>query len=462
MVKFLTAHKRCSLWAGMGIGKTSATLFTIDMLQIAGMIEPGNPTLVVGPARVARDTWPDEVSKWEQFQDLRIVSLSGSPQERARMLKPDMLRKVQIYTISYELLPWLVEHFLERWPFRQVVADESDRLKGFREKKGGTSTDTKKAGASGQRAFQIGRVAHNLVDRWINLTGTPSPNGLKDLWGQQWFVDRGQRLGRTHTAFMHRWFMKKWSGHGVQPQPHAEAEIHKILSDVCLTIDPADYFDLELPIVKPVMVTLPRAARIAYKELEKEMFTKLLTGEDIEVDNAAALTNKCCQLANGAVYTKHPEWVAVHDEKIEALRSIQSEAGGTPLLVAYQFKSDLARLLKAFPSAVELKSAKGMAKFKSGDAPIGLAHPGSMGHGIDGLQNVTNILVRFGHNWNLGERMQMLERIGPMRQFQAGFKRPVWIYDIIAADTIDEDIIDAHRSKRSVQDALLNAMKRRS
>jgi hypothetical protein len=342
-----------------------------------------------------------------------------------------------------------------------VIADESDRLKGFREKRHGTSLNGEKAGSSGQRAFQIGRVAHTLVDRWVNLTGTPSPNGLKDLWGQTWYLDRGARLGRTHTAFMHRWFQRSWSGFGAVPLPHAQEQIHAALHDICLTVDPKDYFDLAEPIVTEVKVKLPPAARRIYKALEKDMFAKLAEGE-IEVFNAAALTNKCLQLANGAAYTAYPKWEEVHDEKIEALKSIQAESGGTPLLVAYSFKSDVARLLRAFPKAVLLSERAGMEAFKKGSAPIGLAHPKSMGHGIDGLQYVTNILVRFGHGWDLGERMQMLERIGPMRQLQAGLDRCVYVYDVIAEDTIDEDVIAAHVGKRSVQDALLTAMKRRT
>jgi SNF2 family DNA or RNA helicase len=455
MVDFVTTHKRCALWAGMGIGKSSAQLFALDLLQLLGEI--GNsPTLVVGPMRVARDTWPDEVSKWEQFQHLRIMPLTGTPKERLDKLKV----KADIYTISYELLPWLVEHYLARWPFKQVVADESDRLKGFREKSHGTNLRSQKAGASGQRAHQIARVAHNLVDRWVNLTGTPSPNGLKDLWGQTWYLDRGKRLGTTYTAFKNRWFMPSWTGKGIVPQQHAQAQIHAALKDICLTIDPKDYFDLADPIVTPVIVKLPERARAIYKKLERDLFAELGDLGNVEVFNAAALTNKCLQLANGAVYTDYPTWAPIHDEKIEAVKSILAESGGTPLLVAYSFKSDLARLKHAFPKAVELSTKAGMAAFRAGDAAVGLAHPKSMGHGIDGLQLVTNILVRFGHDWNLGERMQMLERIGPMRQLQAGLDRNVFVYDIIAENTIDEDVVASHAAKRSVQDALLAAMKR--
>ena len=443
MIDFAREHKRCAIWAGCGTGKTSAMEYLIALLKLLG--EHGSPWLALGPMRVARDVWPEDLARWEQFVGMSIVPLVGTSAQRA-----DKLRQgADIYTCSYELAPWLVDHFGDKWPFRNVIADESDRLKSFRLNKGG------------QRARSLGRIAHNMTDRWINLTGTPSPNGLKDLWGQTWYLDRGERLGRTYSAFCDRWFRQSWNGYGMEPMPHSDKEIHAALSDICLTVDPKDYFDLKEPIVTTIKVKLPEAARAIYKKLEKELFAKLETGENVEVFNAAALTNKCLQLANGAVYTTYPEWAGVHDAKIEALESIVAESGGVPLLVAYSFKSDCARIKRAFPKAVELSNDDGMRAFRSGNAPIGLAHPKSMGHGIDGLQSVCNILVRFGHDWNLGERMQMLERIGSMRQLQAGFDRPVWVYDIVSENTLDEDVLAAHISKRSVQDQLLEAMKRR-
>ena len=444
MVEFARHNKRCAIWAGMGSGKTSAMEYAIALLKLLG--EVGNePWLVVGPMRVARDTWPEDMARWEQFRDLRIMPLVGTPAQRRDRLKS----KADIYTVSYELAPWLVSHYEEKWPFRYVICDESDRLKGFRVKQGG------------HRAHQLGRIAHNLTDRWINLTGTPAPNGYKDLWGQTWYLDRGERLGHTYSAFTDRWFRMKRNGKGIELMPHSQGEIDKVLKDICISIDPKDYFDLKDPIVTTIKVKLPPAARAIYKRLEKELFAQLENGEEIEVFNAAALTNKCLQLANGAVYTEYPNWSPIHDEKIEALRSVVSESGGTPILVAYAFKSDLARIKAAFPASVELASTEGMRRFRAGDAQIGLAHPKSMGHGIDGLQEVTNILVRYGHDWNLGERMQMLERIGPMRQMQSGFDRPVWVYDLVAVATMDEDVIESHAAKRSVQDQLLLAMKRR-
>ena len=444
MVDFLRNTVRCALWAGMGMGKTTATLFLLVLLKLLGTLEPG-PILVIGPKRVARDTWPDDAKKFVEFRHLRITPLTEcSPAERRSRLKCPS----DVFTINYELLPWLVEHFGARWPFRTVIADEADRLKGFRTKQGG------------DRAQQLARVAHNLCKRFIELTGTPSPNGLKDLWGQIWYLDRGLRLGTTYTAFLDRWFRTNPYTGKIEPMPHSDKEIHALLADICLTIDPRDWYDLKVPIVETVKVTLPPAARRIYKELEKEMYAQLECGGEVEVFNAAALTNKCLQLANGAVYTTYPKWAPIHDEKIEALESLLNESGAMPVLCAYSFKSDVARLTKAFPKAALLSTTRGMAAFKAGDSPLGLAHPASMGHGIDGLQLVTNIICRFGHDWNLGNRLQMLERIGPMRQVQAGFDRPVWVYDLVATDTIDETVIAAHAHKQTVQDALLWAMRR--
>ena len=444
MIAWAREHKRCGIWAGMGSGKTSAMEYTIALLKLLGCVGD-EPWLVLGPMRVARDTWPEDMARWDQFRDLRIVPLVGTPAQRTDRLRA----KADIFTLSYELAPWLVEQYMERWPFRHVIADESDRLKGFRTKQGG------------QRSRSVARIAHNLTDRWINLTGTPSPNGLKDLWGQTWYLDRGARLGTTYSAFLDRWFRTNPYSRKVEPMPFSEGQIHEALKDICITIDPHDYYNLKEPIVTIIKVKMPARARAIYKQLEKELFADLEEHGELEVFNQAALTNKCLQLANGAVYTEYPKWAPIHDEKIEALRSIVAESGASPLLVAYAFKSDLARIKAAFPSAVELSTSTGMRSFKAGDASIGLAHPMSMGHGIDGLQNVCNILVRFGHDWNLGSRMQMLERIGPMRQMQAGLDRPVWVYDIVTENTLDEDVIESHAAKRSVQDALLLAMKRR-
>lgn len=440
---FVSETPRCALFADMGIGKTSLALVIQDMLRLAGVVR--RPTLVAGPKRVAKDTWPNEVAKWDFTKDMTISAIVGDRDQRLAALKRD----AEIYTCNYEQLPWLVDHFLERWPFGTVIADESTRLKNFRMK-----------GQGGQRATALARVTHILTDRWINLTGTPSPNGLKDLWGQTWYLDRGQRLGMTYTAFKERWFRPSWTGKGIEPLIYAQDQIQKAIADICLTLDARDYFDIKEPLIHPVRVTLPPAAMKQYKRLEDTMYTELVSGTAIEVFNAGSLANKCMQFANGAAYTKRPAWEEVHTAKIEALESIANESSA-PLFVAYEFQSDLARLKKAFPGAAELSTDRGLAAFTGGHAQLGLAHPGSMGHGIDGLQYVTNFGVRFGHGWDMEQRMQMAGRIGPVRQMQAGFDRVVEWYDIIADDTIDDVLIARHVSKRAVQDLLMEACKRR-
>lgn len=440
---FMLNTPRVALFAGMGIGKTVSTLNLIDALYLTGT---SDPVLVLGPLRVARDTWPDELAKWRHLQHLTISPIIGTPEERRAAIR----KPAHIYTTNYEQLPWLVDYMSGRpWPFRTVVADESTRLKGFRLKQGG------------QRASALASIAR-CTDRWVNLTGTPAPNGLQDLWGQFWFMDFGQRLGLTYSGFLERWFRKKYSGFGIEPLPHAEKEIHQRIDDVTLAIRPKDWFALKDPIVRTVDVKLSDKVMKQYKQFELEMFAELPTGEEIEVFNAAALTNKCLQYASGAVYTDNPKYAEVHDAKLEALDSLVSESAGAPMLVAYQFRHELYRILKRFPQATDISKREGLEDFKAGKKQIGVAHPASMGHGIDGLQDVTNILVYFGHTWNLEHHQQILERIGPMRQLQSGYERPVWVYSIVASGTLDEEVAERHESKCTIQDALLAAMSRRS
>lgn len=442
--QFLIDTPRCALWAGMGMGKTSTALTTLDLIETAG--ERAFPALVLAPKRVARDTWPNEQKKWAHLKGLKLAAIVGDEKQRLAAMRSG----ADIFTSNYEQLPWLIDRLGERWPFRVVVADESTRLKGFRISQGG------------KRAQALSKVAHKPT-RWINLTGTPAPNGLIDLWGQTWFLDFGQRLGNTYTAFRDRWFQRGYDGFSQKPMPHSFDEVQDRLKDICLTLDPKDWFDIQEPITQQIRVNLPPAVMKKYHELETTLFTELMCGTEVEAFNAMALTGKCLQLANGAIYTDdRGAWAHAHDAKIEALESVLAESGGMPLLVAYEFKSDKARIIKHFGKQVaELDKAEGFKRFMAGDAAIGVAHPASMGHGIDGLQDVTNILVRFGHNWNLEQRLQMLARIGPVRQEQSGHKRPVFVYDIVAARTIDEDVLERHVGKMDLQDVLLQSMKRK-
>jgi len=431
---------RSAIWAGMGMGKTVSTLNAIDVLQMVD----DDPVLVVAPLRVARSTWPDECRKWAHLNHLRVMPVIGSETERKMALR----MPANIYTTNFENLPWLVEYFGERWPFSTVVIDEATKLKGFRLRQGTA------------RAKALGRIAHTKIKRIVLLTGTPSPNGLQDLWGQMWFVDMGNRLGRTFDAFKNRWFRPAHNGFGITALDHAQAEIQEKLRDVCLTIDAKDWFDIKDPIVNNIYVDLPIKARKLYDDMEKQMFMEI-GGYEVEAFNAAARTGKCLQLANGAAYVgeSNKEFKEVHDLKIQALDEVIEEANGMPVLVAYNFKSDLARLLKAFPAGKHLDAnPQTLVEWNKGKIPVLFAHPASAGHGLS-LQDGSNILVFFGHNWNLEERLQMIERIGPTRQMQAGYNRPMFIHNIIARDTVDEMVIERVNTKREVQDILLEAMK---
>jgi len=433
---------RCAIWAGMGTGKTVATLTALDTLQ---MVEDG-PVLVVAPLRVANDTWPNEVLKWNHLRGMNISVITGPEKERIAAIKAP----AQVYVTNYEQLVWLVTYWGDKWPYATVVLDESTKVKNFRLRQGG------------KRAQALGGIAHTRIKRLIELTGTPASNGLKDLWGQSWFLDAGTRLGRTYSAFSQRWFQQGYDGFSLIPTPAAQTEIQDKLRDVCLTIEAKDWFDLHEPIVNDIMVDLPPKARKHYRDMEDEMYTEL-EGIEVEAFNAAAKTIKCLQLAAGAAYTDdtRKNWTETHKVKLEALESIIEEAAGMPVLVAYNFKSDLGRLLKAFPQGRHLDKSPGTIKdWNAGRIPVLFAHPASAGHGLN-LQDGGNILVFFSPNWNLEEHLQIIERIGPTRQMQAGHDRPVFIHRIIARDTVDELVLERLTTKRRVQDILLDSMKKR-
>lgn len=436
---------RCAIWAGMGMGKTVSSLVALDILEL---VEPG-PTLVIAPLRVAASTWPDEAAKWSNLRNVEVSAIVGTPQQRKAALR----RPANVFTINYDNLPWLQETLGDKWPFRKVVADESTRLKSFRLRQGG------------KRAQALAKVAHNQVQRFIELTGTPSPNGLQDLWGQTWFLDRGLRLGRTYEAFKNRWFQAIPGGDGytqIKPLPFAQEQIQDALRVLSLSLDAKDWFDIADPIVSVVRVSLPNKARIQYRQMEREMFMQI-NEHEVEAFSAASKTIKCLQLASGAVYVgdDNKQWAEVHDGKLQALESIIEEAAGMPVLVAYHFKSDLARLRKAFPKGRHLdQDPQTIRDWNAGKIPVLFAHPASAGHGLN-LQDGGNILVFFSHWWDLEQYQQIVERIGPTRQKQAGHDRPVFIYHIVAEDTVDEIVMARRDSKREVQDLLLEAMKRR-
>jgi SNF2 family DNA or RNA helicase len=442
-LEWMVGRSRFNLFAGMGTGKTLTMLTWIqrnswDLLS---------PVLIIAPTRVAKHVWPEEAEAWEHLEGMSVTPVLGTPLQRLKALNSG----ARIFSINYENIPWLIETAGAFWPFQTVIADESTRLKGFRTRQGTA------------RAKALAKVAHAQVDRWVNLCGLPAPNGLVDLWGQHWFVDKGVALGRTFSDFQLRWFARPPQGGQFTPMipmRHAQEEIEQRMKSDTLAIRPEDWFTLEEPVVTDIWVDLPPTARKQYKTMAREFFVAL-EGGTVTAVNAAVKSGKLIQMANGALYTEGGSaWETIHDAKIDALASILAEAQGAPVLCVYNFRHDLARIKKAFPAArvIGEDDPGAIAAWNNGEVPLLLAHPKSAGHGLN-LQHGGNILAYFGQDWNLEDHEQILERIGPMRQMQSGYHRPVFVYHIMARDTIDTAVRMRRGHKMSVVDCLMEAFR---
>lgn len=465
MRNFMFDHERCNVFAGMGLGKTSTSVEVFDELRNFG---EAKRALVLAPKRVAESSWPDEMVKWkESFGHLTMAAAIGTPDQRLAALRstPDIL------TINYEQIDWLLEQYGDDWPFDMVFADESTRLKGLRislqrrQHKDGSWGEEFITGQGSSRAKALSSIAHKKVRRWINLTGSPAPNGLIDVWGQCWFVDGGKSLGTSFTAFAQRYFRQAWGSEKEQQRfevmPYMDEHIHRALAKYSITIDAKDWFDIKAPIERHIMIDLPAMARKQYKEMAKTLFT-WIEEHPLEAFSAGTRSLKLLQLASGSVYyDKEENWAPVHDEKIEALKSIVEETNGEPLLVRYAFKPDKARICKAFPHARTLdKNSKAtISAFQRGEIRMLVLHAASAGHGLD-LQHNCRTLVDYSTDYNLEQDEQIIERIGPTRQAQIGKKVAVFRYRIIARDTIEETVVlPVLTKKTTVQDALKLAVK---
>jgi len=459
---FALDSPRVNLWMGTGTGKGSTGLAVFEHLRFFG---EANKLLVISTKRVAQHVWPAEVAKWENFAHLTVATAIGTPDQRLAALQAD----ANITTINIDNVPWLIDTIGEHWPWDIVFADESSKLKNLRIDTRVSTTGKiflRKSGGS-ERAQRLAKIAHKKIRRWLNLTGTPASNGLIDLYGQAWYLDAGQRLGRTFTAFRSRWFRQIKLGDAfafrLEPWPHADAEIKAALSDITLTIEAKDYFDLPPTVVNVIPVRLPPKAYEHYREMEKEMFTEVEANE-VEAFNAGGKSMKCRTLASGSAYTDDKgTFVVTHDEKIEALRDIIGDLAGEPLIVAYQFKSDLDRLRKAFPEGRYFDDSPAtLADFVAGRTPLLFLHPQSAAHGIDGMQDHCRNIAWFSMTWDLEQFEQANERIGATRQVQAGHYRTVFVHLLVGVNTIEEEMVERVKSKASVQDAVKAAMKKRS
>lgn len=432
-------HPGAALWLQMGLGKTVATLTAISEL-IQGI--ECHRCLVVAPKRVVSRVWPKELDgRWQHLQGLSYTVLRGTPAQRqAKLAEP-----TDIHIINYELLLWLVKQ-LKHWPYDLVVLDESTKVKN-----------------NSSKRFKALRRVRGATQRIVELTGTPSPNGLHDLWSQIYLLDGGIRLGKTVTAFRDRWFDRIPMGDFVKwhPKPTAQREIQERCSDICLSMRAEDYLTLDKLITNTVEVELDPQTYERYREFEREMFLELAQDTEIEAMNAAALTTKCLQIANGAIYTDDQgSWSEVHSAKLDALEEIVEEAG-SPVIVVYQYQHDLVRLRQRFPQGEILRDTQETEDaWNEGRIPVLFAHPDSAGHGLN-LQHGGNVITFFGLTWNLESYQQIIERIGPTRQAQSGYQRPVFVHHIVAINTVDEQVLERVNTKRDVQDLLMKATRLR-
>jgi len=376
-VSFIKEKKRCALFLEMGLGKTTTTLTAVSDLidQFAA-----NKILVVAPLRVANSVWKQEAGSWRHLRHLKFAICTGTEKTRIRELQRD----ADIYVINRENIPWLVKHYGKKWPFDCVVIDESSSFKS----------------ASSQR-FKALRKTLPETSYMILLTGTPSPNGLLDLWSQMYLVDFGNALGRTMTAYKQRFFEQDFMGYKFTPRQGSAEKIHDLLAPHVLSMSAEDYLELPDRIMLVEGIDLPPQAAKGYRDFENTLLAQLPEG-DVEAASAAVLANKLLQWCNGANYIDTSgNWSEIHSAKLDALADIIEQNPNENMLVAYNYKSDLERLMSKFPQATLLdKDPETVKKWNAGEISILLAHPASAGHGLN-LQRGGSLIVWFGLNWSL-------------------------------------------------------------
>lgn len=430
-IRFIKDTKRCALWLDMGLGKTATTLTALSEL-IDGFAV--SRTLVIAPLRVANSVWRQEASNWRHLRHLRVSVCTGPERQRLSALHRD----ADIYVINRENIPWLVKHYGSAWPFDCVVIDEASSFKN----------------PSSQR-FKALRKTLPQTNYMILLTGTPSPNGLLDLWSQVYLIDYGNTLGKTMTAYKQRFFEQDYMGYKFKPREGAADRIHGLLQPMVLSMSAEDYLELpdRIDIVQPV--DLPAGALAGYRDFEQTLLAELPDGEEIEAMNAAVLANKLLQYCNGAVYTDDMgNWSEVHAVKLDALEELVEENSGENVLVAYNYKTDLERLLKRFPFARVLdKDPQTVLDWNNGEIRMLLAHPASAGHGLN-LQRGGSLIVWFSLNWSLELYQQFNARL-----HRQGQSKPVRIVHIVAHGCIDERVMSVLGEKDAQQSALLSALK---
>lgn len=422
----------------MGMGKTVSTLTAIDNLIFLGEV---NKVLVIAPLRVAEDTWSTEVDKWDHLKHLKISKILGTKKQREEALMKD----TDIYVTNRENVDWLVTECFDSWIWDMVVIDELSSFKSSKAKR-----------------FRALKKVRPYFKRIVGLTGTPAPNSLIDLWPQIYLLDGGLRLGKTITGFKDRYFnpgrRNSYVVYNWELKEGSEAAIQNKISDICISMKADDYLDLPERIDNRVEINLSKKSMEIYKKLEKDLVIEL-GEEDITAANAAVLTNKLLQMANGAIYSETKEVVKIHDEKIERLEEIIDVSNGKPVLVFYNFKHDYNRitemLTKKKISHQTLNTSDDIKKWNDGKIQVALLHPASAGHGLN-LQYGGNIIVWFGLTWSLELYQQANARL-----HRQGQKETVIIHHLISKGTVDEDVMNALANKEINQDMLLEAVKAR-
>ena len=402
--------------------------------------------LVVAPLRVARDTWPDEVRKWDHLSDLDISVIVGDAKTRTAAL----LHPALVYVINRENVKWLVEYYEKnglRWDFDCIVIDELSSFKNHQSQR-----------------FKWLRKVRPFVKRYIGLTGTPASNGLMDLWAEIGILDGGQRLGKFIGRFRDAYFkpgsMNPGTGivYSYVPRPGAEQQIYERISDITISMKALDYLHLPECIFVDHEVEMNSSERKLYDRLEKDLIIPLEDG-DIDAANAAALSNKLLQMSNGAVYDENGETRIIHRRKLEMLEDLVEAANGQPVLIAYWFKHDRQRIMEHLAGsgyvARDLKSSDDIREWNNGSIPIALIHPASAGHGLN-IQSGGHILIWFGLTWSLELYQQTNARL-----WRQGQDQTVTIHHIITKNTVDEDVLAALGSKDMTQEKLIAAVKAR-
>ena len=428
-VQFVKDNKKAALWIDMGLGKTVSTLTALSELKRDNEI---GKTLIVAPLRVATHTWPTEIATWSHI-DMRYTVIAGkSAAKRSEALDED----TDLHIINRENIPWLVEQFGQRWPYDCVVIDESSSFKSHTSKR-----------------WKSLRKVIGKIKRMIQLTGTPAPNALLELWPQMYLLDKGDRLENSRGKFLSKYCTlvgnPQWNQWAVKPD-RADA-IHKAVSDVVLRMKADDYIDLPERIDINVPVVLPPKARKTYEDMKRDFLVAYDGGEILSV-NAAVQINKLLQISNGNLYTEDGDFLNIHSAKLDALREIV-DSTNEPLLVAYSYKSDLEILMREFPEAVVIDNDNAVLdKWNNGDIPILLAHPASAGHGLN-LQKGGSLIVWYGLSWSLELYQQFNARL-----HRQGQTKPVRVLHILAENTADDAVLKALAEKEGVQDKLLRVV----